>query len=272
MALKVAKANKKSAKELVITRGSLSVSNGMTINGVWRNAGAVYTFAGHPGFKQILPARNDSEWALSWTTLPDGMDLQPHYHPFESHVAIVQGRAILTGESDLAVRTVEAGEFVRVPPWCLHGFRCENKKPFWALSWQRADRSLFFAGQKGETTDVVFPGDPNAPAAFDPSIRPVFQNGRVLNGSSSMTIQSQQFSELESRPKFQFFDFSTTEAAIVEFKSGGLMIATSAGVKFEYDGEIVELSEGDSFPVISSHPLRVSRTSPLATIATLQFT
>jgi len=253
-----------SLDEQVIARSSLRVSTGMTINGVWRNAGAVYTFAGHPSISEILCDDKDRDWALSWTTLPDGRDLEPHYHPFESHVAIVQGRAILTGDAQSKIRTVEAGDFVRIPPWCLHGFRCENSKQFWALSWQRADRSLFFAGDRGDVADVIFPGDSSAPSEPDFSLEALVQSGRALKAEP---LQSD-----DQRPKFQFYDFANISEVVVELKSRSVIFATSAGVRVELPEGVVELSEGDALPVVgTSRSVKVIRKSPLSAIATLQF-
>ncbi|MBN8540112.1 MAG: cupin domain-containing protein [Deltaproteobacteria bacterium] len=249
--------------EQVIARSALRVSTGMTINGVWRNAGAVYTFSGHPGGSEILCDGKEADWALSWTTLPDGKDLEPHYHPFESHVAIVQGRAVLTGERHATFRTIEAGGLVRIPPWCLHGFRCENSKPFWALSWQRANRSLFFAGDRGEAADVVFPGDPSAPAVPDFTLEAFVQNGR--------TPASEPVSSLDQRPKFQFFDFTNKNDVVVEIEGPAFIFATSGGVHLELPEGMVELREGDALPVEASRTVKVVRKSPLSAIATLQF-
>lgn len=245
-----------------ISRLALPVSKGIAINGLWRNGGEVYAFHDEPGYQALFS--NPAPWALSWTTLPDGKDLDPHYHPFESYVAIVQGRALLTGllPTSSAVQPlmpVEAGQLVQIPPWCLHGFRCQTEKPFWALSWQRSKKSLFFEDEISEVPAVIFPGDP--------------AESQRLASPESVTILNGRTEGVpgDSLPQFRFYEFAMDRKKSIQFARNGLLFVTSSKVQVELNGAAFELIEGDALPLYSGQSIVATRQDPTATIATLQF-
>ncbi|MBL7689117.1 MAG: hypothetical protein JNJ49_13870 [Bdellovibrionaceae bacterium] len=252
----------------VVHRHELQMTSGLEVDGVWRNAGAVYTMRGHPVLDRIVPA----SWSVSWTTLPDQTPLDPHLHPIESYVAIVNGRARLTGQQQLLV---EAGTVVQVPPWHLHGFSCVENKTFWAITWQRSPQSLFY-----EENHVYFETSPAVKERFNsPKGKKDLQQQVTLHRSQTLpTDDMMKFRSSSMTPEFFAVDLATKESVQVQTFGPTLIFATASSCSITTsstaDSTQHQLVEGDTFAfsgVDFQNGLRLQRGSPNAQVGILVF-
>lgn len=251
----------------IVHRHELQMTSGLEVDGVWRNAGAVYTMRGHPILDRIIPAH----WSVSWTTLPDQTPLDPHLHPIESHVAIVNGRARLTGQQQLLV---DAGTVVQVPPWHLHGFSCAEDKTFWAITWQRAPQSLFY-----EESLVYFETSEVAKERLRSHKSHHDKQQVVLHRSQTLpTDDMMKFHSKSMTPEFFTIDLTTKDSVQLQTFGPTLIFATVSScdiaVNSTADSTQHQLVEGDTFAfsgVDFQNGLRLQRGSPNAQVGILVF-
>lgn len=132
-------------KPVVIHRNDLVEINGISIDGVWHDAGIVKDLRSNELMNNFLPKK----LSLSWVSLKNNNDLVPHYHPIDSYVAILLSDAHLIGDRKAALKT---GETVKIPKFYVHGFsQGSSPMSFWGLSWNRTQNHLF-----GSNENLVF--------------------------------------------------------------------------------------------------------------------
>ncbi len=245
----------------IVHRHELQMTSGLEVDGVWRNAGAVYTMRGHPILDRIIPA----DWSISWTTLPDQKPLDPHLHPIESHVAIVNGRARLTGQQQLLV---DAGTVVQVPPWHLHGFSCvDEEKTFWAITWQRSPQSLFYEENLVyfETSEVA----KERLGSHHDKQQVVLHQAQTIPLDVTMKLRPKSMT-----PEFFAVDLSTKDSVQVQTFGPTLIFATVSNSDVSIGSTRHQLAEGDTFAfngVDLQNGLRLHRGSHNAQVGILVF-
>ncbi|MBK7890197.1 MAG: cupin domain-containing protein [Bdellovibrionales bacterium] len=244
----------------VVHRHELQMTSGLEVDGVWRNAGAVYTMRGHPVLDRLIPP----DWSVSWTTLPDHRPLDPHLHPIESHVAIVNGRAHLTGQQQLLV---DAGTVVQVPPWHLHGFSRVEDKTFWAITWQRSPQSLFY-----EDGLVYFETSDAAKGRINSDTKKqhvALQRCQILPADDAIKFRAKAIT-----PEFFTIDLATKASVKIQTLGPTLIFATVSDSEVSMGSKRYTLTEGDTFALDSGNPrneLHLRRRSPDAHIGILVF-
>lgn len=121
----------------IISRESLSEINGLAVNGVWHDAGRVMDFRSDSTMSHYLP-KNVS---LSWVSLKDLNPLEPHFHPIDSYVAILENEACFI---DQKKSNLKVGQVVQIPSQSLHSFASiDSRTFFWGLAWNRTSGHLF---------------------------------------------------------------------------------------------------------------------------------
>lgn len=248
---------------VLVRRDALPVTFGMEVDGLWRNAGAVYSLRGVPALDAVIPPM----WSVSWNTLPELKPLLPHLHPIESHIAIVQQRARLTGQQQALI---EPGFVVRVPPWHLHGFECGDNKPFWAITWQQAEHSLFCTDDSTTCERLVyFEDSAEAQEQQDKSAAVEVQDRCCNRVNSPLTIRAERGS-----PTFYYVDFTTMDSIQLCTQGPTLVFGAAETVAVTLNGQVQSLGEGDTFAtagICGDDEFVITRQSPESRIGILVF-
>ena len=118
-------------------RASLNEINGIEVDGNWHSAGIVKDTRSSAEIRTRLPL----DLSLSWVTLKDNENLEPHFHPIESYVAILKNCAFFHGDKLIPLET---GDVVCIPSNMLHSFsKGPIDSPFWGIAWNTTLGHLF---------------------------------------------------------------------------------------------------------------------------------
>lgn len=232
---------------------------GVSLGGIWRSAGAVYPIApladSHPLWKDILP----QGWSMSWNTLPRGEVLEPHYHPVESFIAIVKGKARLTGQQE---RDVSVGNVLRVPAMHYHGFSTiDDAGSFWAITWQALSHSLY----TGEDPNVFYKGDSRAPQED------------LVDLQVDIHDALQSSFPLKSVPDFALYSIFSQETWLKKIERNSILFVVNGKVEvlLKRGGQEISstLEEGDMAPLVAHSGLQIKCASNIhdAAFCFLQF-
>ncbi|HVA14327.1 MAG TPA: cupin domain-containing protein [Stellaceae bacterium] len=122
----------------LVRRDDVPSMRTIIVDGVEHWLGHVKDFMKNGNLADFLP--KDNRISMAWVRLEAGEELDPHVHPVDSMILIVEGSARTTGDKHAVMN---AGDALLVPQRKPHGFVGLPPNGFWGLSIQFDSRGLY---------------------------------------------------------------------------------------------------------------------------------